>query len=1521
MNTPSCSMLELNDFGFKNNTCSGRCGVILSSRNQLRVVRVQHVRVTYARTVSAVVFYAPPESVCSVEHMDADTNDAPILHVDGGTLNVSGSTFAENDIDGSDDVASCIRLTNATGVFEDSQFRKNRARSGCAIAASRSNLTISDCAFEENKAKHAGVIHLTASNASIQSCDFSANQARRSAGILMAVESQIIIVDSSFEANAAGYDGGCFHLQSASTIELIRSTLSSNEAQNGAAAFLDQRSIGKTLDSLFINNSASSRGGSFCIEDSRLTVHECRFENGTAEHGAGICMNSSRLLVRDTSVSDMHSFKSGGFVAVTSSWTRFQNVALIGSHADNAGGGIAAWNGSHVEAKNLTSFKGRAEVGGTIYLNFGSSGSLIQCRFERNDATSHGGAVHVNRSTLEVDSSQFSESGADWGGILFAQDSEMNISNSSFDRGSGSYGGCMRLVGRSQSEVRDTVFTACHGRRVGGAVQLGRGSSSEFVDATFRNNSAVASGGTFHIEKAVASLNRCRFADGRADGGQRHVSGFGGFVYSCCGSRVAVKNSTMEEGIATENGGCLFARNSTLSVDGLTMMRCNASEDGGGMMVRGFSEADLKNIDIRSSRARHGAGIHVEESNITGQGWIVMDNDAVGSGGLFLSMSKVILENALMKNNSARFGGASYMSNNSTGIFGNVAFNGNSAVVSGGSLYVEHSILSVQKCRFTNGSAEYGGGIFALFSNVAVAETTASRNNASKRGGGVHLEHSILSVQKCRFTNGSAGVGGGNAGWNDSSIVDTSSVYSQDVANYGAAIFLKWNSSGTFTNCQFSTNAASTSGGAIYAEEASVKLKHCLFSNSSAFWGGFIYAQGSNEMNATNTEFRNGSASYGGCLYADESFLSVQRSIIQDCNALKNGGAMGFVTSSVVRLKTVDVFRNKATFGGGLYAANAEITTRRCNLKDNHADRSGGSLYIVSSIIRGRDLMLDSNVAIYGGGGYLSNSTLIVQDSIMQNNLAAINGGAMNFPNNTRGVFLNTTFTNNSVVTSGGSLYVEQSKASLEECILQRGSAVSGGLLYSWNASYVDISNSTFRDSNATWGGCLESRGGDLSIRNATMQGCRSTKFGGAMIIGDSATAIIAYSNFISNHARFGGFLALTRATVTGSMLIMKKNEASEEGGAIFSRKSALRLSSSLLEENSAILGGATFQEMNATSIFSNVTFTDNWARKEGGSVYSDESVLILNRCMLRNSSAQDGGFLLSWKDVLVNITESDLVQGSAREGGCVSATKTNLIFWRTSLLDCSASKDGGGLHVKEESNLQLIESSIERNRAAGSGGGLSCMSDSVVHLQDAQVRNNTAQSGGAMDVGLNTTGSLINVTFVDNSAVTGGHCHLQHSVLRIRRGHFSGGVAEKGGGFFVSESSLNISDSEFSTMRASLQGSFILSEERSSVVIENSSMVSGTSAVAGAVALISSDFRARHLRMSQCETEGDGGAIWGDSSSQFLCIDCVLRDNSARRGGSVYFEYSDAQTVTVQLIGTAVQNNSATFGGMCDQR
>ena len=445
--------------------------------------------------------------------------------------------------------------------------------------------------------------------------------------------------------------------------------------------------------------------------------------------------------------------------------------------------------------------------------------------------------------------------------------------------------------------------------------------------------------------------------------------------------------------------------------------------------------------------------------------------------------------------------------------------------------------------------------------------------------------------------------------------------------------------------------------------------------------------------------------------------------------------------SSEVLLNTVDILRNTAiVLGGGLYAVHTRIIGQSCNLKENHADEYGGSLYMKSSTIRANESILESNVAPHGGGGYLINSSLVVQDSIVKNNLATY-GGATNLQR-TRGDFLNTTFTNNSAFQSGGSLHIEQSWASIQECVFENGTADSGGLLFLSDAPYVNISHSMLKDSNAKWGGCLYNRGGNITIHNATMHGCQASASGGAVSMINSATAIIAHSSFVSNNASHGAFLALDTATVTGDMLIVKKNEASERGGAIYGMNNTLHLSNSLFKENSARYAGAICQQRNVASVFSNVTFVNNWAISSGGSLFSEESVLNLNHCLLRNSSAENGGLLFSWRDVL-NITESDLMYGSAQEGGCASATEANLTFWRTSFQNCSASKDSGGLYIKEGSSLQLINSSIEGNRAADNGGGLSCMLGSVVHLEDSTVKNNSAQSGGAMDVRLNTTGDL----------------------------------------------------------------------------------------------------------------------------------------------------------------------------------
>ena len=205
--------------------------------------------------------------------------------------------------------------------------------------------------------------------------------------------------------------------------------------------------------------------------------------------------------------------------------------------------------------------------------------------------------------------------------------------------------------------------------------------------------------------------------------------------------------------------------------------------------------------------------------------------------------------------------------------------------------------------------------------------------------------------------------------------------------------------------------------------------------------------------------------------------------------------------------------------------------------------------------------------------------------------------------------------------------------------------------------------------------------------------------------------------------------------------------------------------------------------------------------------------------------------------------------------------------------------------------------------------------------LKDSHFAENSARSGGALVMRRKTTGALIGVQTFENSAtVRGGDCLCETSSLRVTSSRFHGGTAKEGGSFFVLHSRLNITDSAFHSGNASRQGGFISGTENSLLIIERCSMNDSRSDRGGAIALLGTDLRSRNVEISHGKADEDGGAVMLTNASRLLCEDCRLTNNCARRGGAVFVEYRDAQSLSVQLDGSTVQNNSAAYGGISCQ-
>lgn len=134
-------------------------------------------------------------------------------------------------------------------------------------------------------------------------------------------------------------------------------------------------------------------------------------------------------------------------------------------------------------------------------------------------------------------------------------------------------------------------------------------------------------------------------------------------------------------------------------------------------------------------------------------------------GGIYLTNSAPTLENLIVTDNSAAFGGGIACGLNGSPTLTNVRIEANSATNSGGGLYISNGDPTLKNVKVlgnsTSGSGSDGGGIWAskadgLFENVLVADNFAIRN-----GGGIYTDSGALTLQFITVSLNESGVAGG----------------------------------------------------------------------------------------------------------------------------------------------------------------------------------------------------------------------------------------------------------------------------------------------------------------------------------------------------------------------------------------------------------------------------------------------------------------------------------------------------------------------------------------------------------------------------------------------------------------------------------------------------------------------------------------------------------------------------------------------------------------------------------------
>jgi hypothetical protein len=405
-------------------------------------------------------------------------------------------------------------------------------------------------------------------------------------------------------------------------------------------------------------------------------------------------------------------------------------------------------------------------------------------------------------------------------------------------------------------------------------------------------------------------------------------------------------------------------------------------------------------------------------------------------------------------------------------------------------------------------------------------------------------------------------------------------------------------------------------------------------------------------------------------------------------------------------------------------------------------------------------------------------------------------------------------------------------------------------------------------------GGFLVNESSRVTFTNCLVVGNSSTIAGGGGGVVASMSVVINSCTFQSNSAGVdGGGLYVESSQITCQNCTFRSNGAAQHAGGLRGRVSAnLTVSGGLFESNSAggFGGGAMFTE-GSLATFTGVTIRNNVSGGSllngvgGGVAFSDSSGVFQSSLITGNQSVFAGGALYAFgtfgsaqSGLIVQDSEISSNTTSRKPGAPLSAVgggihvedNVQAQVIRTDVHDNTA--DGGGGFSVFRGRLAIDSSFVERNHAAGTSGadvagqggallaGSAAGVSPTIDIADSVLRNNTAVTFGggilvAGDTGANATLNLSRVLVDGNTAAQGrgGGIHTDGANVTINssqifrnRAQGSGG---DGGGLSLITSSTVISASTLANNTAALRGGGLFAAANGSLTVTTSHVYANT--------------------------------------------------------------------------------------------
>lgn len=410
---------------------------------------------------------------------------------------------------------------------------------------------------------------------------------------------------------------------------------------------------------------------------------------------------------------------------------------------------------------------------GRAILSTDSNITIVNCLFEGNTGSDHGGAIFASQDTfMTLVGNVFTRNKAGKGGAIYAERSNISLRGSSMNSNSGYTSGGALYSYECNIMITDNTF--CNNFLIGsskllmgGTIAVEGGRMIATGSASFTNNTA-GMGGAISLTHAIAEFREGNivFKDNAAKylGGGMYVKSSHSFI--TVGENLTFIGNTAEGlGLAEVCGVmCLFTTLRSIENNVSATLLNNSGTDGAAIYIEKTSGFAFSNIyakgnfggalgilqatakvvgtNLFSNNTNEAKGvITITGSNVTFNGSNKFEYNYADEGAITTenSMSVVFLGYTSFRNNFGRSGAGGINSIESTVKFNRDTLFRNNIGYAGGSERGELEFRGLT--RFYNNTAIIdGGGLFASRTQVYMSGTVTFSSNSACRGGAMHFK-------------------------------------------------------------------------------------------------------------------------------------------------------------------------------------------------------------------------------------------------------------------------------------------------------------------------------------------------------------------------------------------------------------------------------------------------------------------------------------------------------------------------------------------------------------------------------------------------------------------------------------------------------------------------------------------------------------------------------------------------------------------------------------------------------------